>query len=211
MSNERESTRERILAVAERMFAAHGYNGVSLRSIMKEAGVNSAAIHYHFGTKEALLRAIFETRVKSVTAERQGLLAELMQNSGGKPTVRDIVRAFVGPGLRLGATDDGAQFNRLSAICSVDPDPTVRSIVFGVHDDIARQFVDALRQSCPDLSVDEFRIRLQCIFGSMMYLRADNGRVNRLLERPAQRRSYAHIEADLERLLDFLVAGMEAP
>ena len=55
-------TPEKILATAEIMFADQGYHAVSLRSMTREAGVNMAAIHYHFGSKQALLEQIFERR-----------------------------------------------------------------------------------------------------------------------------------------------------
>ena len=53
-------TRRQIMDVAERLFAEHGLSGISLRSIVAEAGVNLAAIHYYFGGKEALFEAVFE-------------------------------------------------------------------------------------------------------------------------------------------------------
>ena len=51
------STPDRILDVAEAMFAEHGYRAVSLRSILRECGANIAAAHYHFGSKQQILDA----------------------------------------------------------------------------------------------------------------------------------------------------------
>lgn len=202
------NTRERILEVAERLFADEGYNRVSLRRITTEAGANMAAVHYYFRTKEALLRAIFETRAAPLTAERQRLLSELA-DSGADTDIRAVLAAFLGPGIRLGRTPEGAVFNRLSAICSVDPDPAVKNIVFGVHDMVAEPFVQALRHACPHLDAREFFVRLQCVFGSMMYVRADNGRLNRLLDAPGA--SAEDVDTTLEILLNFLTAGMREP
>src|SRR5690606_37232126 len=195
------STQQRILDVAERMFADEGYSRVSLRRITTAADANMAAVHYYFRTKEALLRAIFEARVAPLTEERRRLLAELRQRAGSQPpAVRDILAAFIGPGIRLGRTEQGATFNRLSAICSVDPDPAVKDIVFGVHDDVAQSFVQRLQVACPQLDARTFFVRLQCVFGSMMYIRADNGRVDRLLDADA---SHAGVDDTLEKMLDF--------
>ncbi len=203
------STRDRILSVAERLFAERGYNKVSLRSITAAAEANMAAVHYYFRTKEALLRAIFEARTAPLTAERQRLLHAVLERSGDSPPpVREVLAAFIGPGIRLASTPSGAIFNQLSAICSVDPDPTVRSIVFAVHDDVAQLFVDALRRACPHLDAATFFLRVQCIFGSMMYVRANNGRVDRLMPLEAQPRD--DVDTLLEMMLDFLTAGMAA-
>ncbi|MDX3906569.1 MAG: TetR/AcrR family transcriptional regulator [Pigmentiphaga sp.] len=207
------STRDRIVEVAEQLFAEHGYNGVSLRTITATAGVNMAAVHYYFRTKEGLLRAIFEARVGAMNAERRALLqACLPADPAARPPVRAVLEAFIGPGIRLGQSEQGARFNRLSAICSVEPDPTVKNIVFGVHDDVARLFVDVLARACPHLSRDELYVRLQCVFGSMMYIRADNGRVARLMpDVTAVPVSQAGADLTLARMLDFLAAGLEAP
>ena len=64
-------TKEQILDVAERMFAESGVHGVSLRAIIAEAGVNLAAVHYHFGSKDALVEAVFERRVGPADARPQ--------------------------------------------------------------------------------------------------------------------------------------------
>ncbi len=204
-------TRERILEVAERLFADQGYNRVSLRSITAAADANMAAVHYYFRSKEALLKAIFEHRVQPLSEERERRLQDVVSHAGDQPPpVREVLAAFLGPGIRLSATPEGAVFNRLSAICSVDPDPVVKQIVFGVHDSVAQPFVEALRRACPQLDGPTFFVRLQCVFGCMMYLRADNGRVDRLLpneDGAAARRDY---DATLERMLDFVEAGMLA-
>ena len=86
----------RILRAAERLFAEHGYSGVSLRSIMAEAGVNTAAIHYHFGSKEGLLRAIFEMRVTPMNTDRQERFDLIdRQSTSGAPDVSAVLRAFI--------------------------------------------------------------------------------------------------------------------
>lgn len=210
---ESASTRDRIVDVAERLFAEHGYNGVSLRTITATAGVNMAAVHYYFRTKEGLLRAIFEARVGRMNDERHALLqACVPADPQARPEVRAVLEAFIGPGMRVGQTEEGARFNRLSAICSVEPDPAVKNIVFGVHDDVGRLFVDILARACPHLTRDELYLRLQCVFGSMMYIRADNGRVARLMpDVRATPVSAASVDLTLSRLLDFLAAGLAAP
>ena len=57
-------TKKQILDSAEALFAEHGIEGVPLRRIIVEAGVNSAAIHYHFGSKEGLVKAVFARRFR---------------------------------------------------------------------------------------------------------------------------------------------------
>lgn len=197
----------RILLTAERLFAQHGYSGVSLRTIMAEAEVNTAAIHYYFRGKEGLLRAIFEMRVAPMNNERQdrfdGLEREL---GGGVPDIGVVLRAFIEPAVRRSREPAGEAFNRISALCSVDPSLAVRQVVFDSYDTVSRRFTALLRRACPHLSDEAFYWRQHCIYGSMMYLRTNNGRVAYLLGNLDQGNS----DEALEQLLLFLTAGMKA-
>ena len=75
-------TRERILDVAERLFARRGIDAVSVRDIIRKAGANLGAINYHFGTKRKLIIAVFDRRVSPVTKERLSALDELEKAAG---------------------------------------------------------------------------------------------------------------------------------
>ena len=63
------STKEQIVLAAERLFAEHGIDGVSLRQIGVAAGNgNNSAVQYHFGTKDRLVQAVFEYRLPRLRA-----------------------------------------------------------------------------------------------------------------------------------------------
>jgi AcrR family transcriptional regulator len=71
------STKEQILLAAERMFADHGVDGVSMRQIGTAVGSgNNSAVLYHFGSKEKLVQAIFEYRLPRLRERRGALIAE---------------------------------------------------------------------------------------------------------------------------------------
>src|SRR5437868_5172587 len=62
----------RLVVAAERLFATHGIDGVSLRQIAAEAGSsNNSAVHYHFGSKHGLIAAIFRHRLPQIVNERR--------------------------------------------------------------------------------------------------------------------------------------------
>ena len=71
------SARQRLMDASEQLFAEHGWNAVSIRTIVAAAGVNLAALHYHFGSKEQLLAEIFTARAKPIAEERMRLLGEI--------------------------------------------------------------------------------------------------------------------------------------
>ena len=78
-------TKSAILDAAEQAFAEHGFEAASLRSIIATAKVNVAAIHYHFGSKEALIEAVFERRLKPVNSRRLALLDAAEARAGSAP------------------------------------------------------------------------------------------------------------------------------
>ena len=67
-------TKDRILDAAESLFARQGFSSTSLRSVIAEAGVNLAAVHYHFGPREELIRAVFARRFDPINRKRIELL-----------------------------------------------------------------------------------------------------------------------------------------
>lgn len=65
-----------LVVTAERLFGLHGIDGVSLRQVASEAGSgNNSAVHYHFGSKEGLIAAIFGHRLPQLLSERRLLAA----------------------------------------------------------------------------------------------------------------------------------------
>ena len=87
------STKEQIVLVAERLFAARGIEGVSLRQIGAAAGNgNNSAVQYHFGTKDRLVQAVFEYRLPRLRERGAVLIAER------RP---DDLRSWVEHGIRV--------------------------------------------------------------------------------------------------------------
>lgn len=199
---------DRLLDAAERLFAEHGFHGVSLRTITTEAGVNLAAANYYFRSKEGLFRAVFERRVGPVNADREALLQELMARSAGRPAVGEVLRAFLEPAFRASTSPGAEMFRKLSGRSSVDPSPEVRRIVYELYDPVSSRFVDAFKRACPDLSREDLFWRLASVFGAMMYVRADSGRLQRLL---GDDLNMSDPEAAIAHLIPFLTAGMEVP
>src|ERR1700712_2631440 len=111
------ATPDRILDVAEAMFAETGYRAVSLRSITRACGVNIAAIHYHFGEKDVLLQQIFAKRSAAINGERFRLLEACREAPDRPPMLEQILEAYLRPSLALPNGDEGARrFMQLRAV-----------------------------------------------------------------------------------------------
>jgi len=101
------NTREQLLLAGERLFAARGLDNVSLRQINMAAGQrNSSASHYHFGSKDSLITAIYEYRMERINTRRNAMLAALPPSTGARP-VATLIEALVYPMVEEVETTEG--------------------------------------------------------------------------------------------------------
>jgi AcrR family transcriptional regulator len=104
-SSRRNDTRQQLIRAAERLFAERGIEGVSLREINLAANQrNTSAAHYHFGSKEALIDAIFEFRRAEIGSRRDELIDAM--EAAGDYSPRSVARVWVEP-LVQGMEEDG--------------------------------------------------------------------------------------------------------
>src|SRR5688572_11151433 len=93
----RDSTRLRILLAAEQLFAERGLDGASLREIGAAAGQrNNSAVQYHFGDRDALVRALYELRLEPLNARRAVLVEDLVAD-GREDDLVALVDAYARP------------------------------------------------------------------------------------------------------------------
>ena len=82
-------TKDQIKAAAQILFARHGIDGVTVQQIVQAAGQrNKAALQYHFGSKEELIRQLVVEGAKALDDRRNHLL-DAIEQSGEPVTVRD--------------------------------------------------------------------------------------------------------------------------
>ena len=101
-AREPRSTKDRILDAAEVLLGERGPGETSLRDITAAAGVNLAAVNYHFQSKEALFRAVIERRVAPMQQRRIELLEAAVREAGDEqPDLTRIIEAFILPPLEM--------------------------------------------------------------------------------------------------------------
>lgn len=205
------STKDRILDAAERLFAEHGFDGVSLRTIIGEAGVNLAAVHYHFHSKAALLDAVFARRVAPLNVERLALLDACEAEAGGNPVpVEKLLEALLLPVLHLvrDPSRNGPTFCRLMGRLHAETS-THMAEVFKKHlADFAQRLLAALRRSLPELPPAEIFWRMHFTFGAVAHTFRGSP-VSAVLSGGVIDPS--DVEGGLPRLIAFLAAGLRAP
>jgi AcrR family transcriptional regulator len=159
-------TQVKILDTAERLFGEQGYAATSLRHIISEAGVNLAAIHYHFGTKEDLLDQLVMRKAGPVNEERLAMLDSLEAAAGAGPVpVEKILQAFLAPPfLRI---DKMPSFSKLMG--RMYGEGMMPLIVERHFQPVVTRFFAAFRRALPTLSPTELALRLQFMMGSMAH------------------------------------------
>jgi AcrR family transcriptional regulator len=202
------SVRDRILEVAERLFAEYGMSGVGLRAISSEAKVNLASIAYHFGSKDGLLEALFSQRAAPIAEERLRLLAQCSEKTD-RPKLEDILEAFLRPALVLGVQPQfgGPAFVKLRARLATEPEALSRKILSKAFDLSSRKFIDAIVGALPGLPRAEVEWRFHFMLGAMFYTMADSGRIQALTK---GRIDPGNVKRALRHMIPFLVAGFRS-
>jgi AcrR family transcriptional regulator len=205
-------TRTRILDAAEELFMQHGFEGTSMRVLTAKAGVNLAAVNYHFGSKDALIEAVFRRRLDPMNAQRNRELDALESQAKGKPLAAEaIVRAFVRPGLAHleDAKGGGRNFIRLLGRTYTEPSKPIRVLIGQLYAPAMERYKAALERALPRMPREELVWRMHFMFGTLAYTLAATDTVQLIAGCKPEDRYDARLLED--RLTVFLTAGLEAP
>ena len=203
-----QPARERILEVAERLFAQHGMSGVGLRAISAAAKVNLASIAYHFGSKDGLLEALFAHRAAPIAQERLRLLARCHEGHK-QPALEDILDAFLRPALGLGMQPHlgSPAFIKLRARLATEPEALARRILSKAFDESSRKFIDAIAAALPGVPRAEVEWRFHFMLGAMFYTMGNAGRIQALTD---GRIDPGDVKRALKHMIPFLAAGFRS-
>jgi AcrR family transcriptional regulator len=205
-------TKTRILDAAEAQFMEHGFEATSLRGLTSAAGVNLAAVNYHFGSKEELFQAVLTRRLDPMNQERIELLERIEREAGERaPSVERILFAMLVPALRL-ARDErrgGKNFLRLLGRAYADPAPFIRHFLSAQYAGMITRYKEAFHVALPQLTRQELTWRLHFVMGALSYTLAGTDAL-KLFAQVAAFEKYDD-ELLLQRLAPFLVAGLKAP
>jgi TetR/AcrR family transcriptional regulator, regulator of cefoperazone and chloramphenicol sensitivity len=195
-----ERARTRLLLEASRIFAEKGYAKASTREICEAARLNPAAIHYHFGDKDGLYRAVLLVPIHGIAAQLAGFDDPALTLT---ESLHHLLRGFVGEdGAAMQGADEGV---RLYLREMIEPTPVFAAAaaqhIGPVHEAIARLLARHIGVSGPDEDVHRLVFALiamahdYCISREFM-----NALAPRLLDGPDA------LQRARERLVDWGVA-----
>ena len=190
----------------------HGFEGTSMRLLTAKAGANLAAVNYHFGSKDALIEAVFRRRLDPMNAARIAALDRLQAEFAGRPLAPALViRAFVGESLRMieDAKNGGRNFIRLLGRTYTEPSKEIRALIGQLYAPAMERYKAAFEHALPQMPRDELVWRMHFMFGTLAYTLAATDTVQLIAGcKPEDRYDARLLE---ERLCAFLAAGLSAP
>jgi len=168
-----DSTRQRILDTAERLFADQGFHATTLRQITREADVNLAAVNYHHGSKDALILAVFQRRLDELNSERLARL-ERARRESDPPELERVMEAFIEPALRLtsSSSGDGGRFMRLLMRAWAENATQLHGRIARQYSHVMRAFADAVSRAL-GTTPDNLRQQLDFLIGALTYTMAE--------------------------------------
>jgi AcrR family transcriptional regulator len=197
--NTATQTPQRLVAAAERLFAAGGEEATSLRAIAREARSNAAAVHYHFGGRDQLLRAVLDRHLGPVQ-ERRLALVDDAQARGRPVSVPLLVEAVARPDLELLAS---LRRKRLPVAHFLGRSHASEGAAVAAYhreqfDGLAARLLPLLAESLPGLGAEELAVRVRWVFAIVVaqFGAAGDG---------------AEVHTQLARVVAFGAAGLAAP
>jgi len=201
-------TRERVIAAASELFAAHGFHATTVRDIARRAGVNLAAGHYHFGSKETLYREVMRTQFDAVMSELTQRGLRLSTERPSQPALRALLRQRVAAILEMLLGPPPGLPGTLMLREMLDPSRALPHIVeqfVRPHKEEIGRIVAGL---APRLDAAQVERCVFSIVGQIFFYRTQLAALPYLSDAPPMTKRW--IDATAEHITAFSLGGMTA-
>lgn len=199
-----EKTRRRIIKAAEQLFAEKGFQAMTLREVTCQAGVNLAAVNYHFGSKTALMREVIGAYVIPVNAERiKRLDALCAQQPPHTPPVDHIFDSLIRP---LFEHARQSNFPQVVGRAMTDPAQFMREMHKEFFIALSIRYMQELQRSCPQLDGETIKYRFYLAVSTMIGSVMDQVRLENLF---GCKLEPAKLDKVVDELVQFVAAGFQ--
>ena len=201
-------TKEKILDVAEGLFAEHGFKDTSLRTITGKAGVNLASVNYHFGDKKTLVRAVLNRYLEAFMPAVQDALVNLNLNSSYD--MADVFESLRGPLRNLNDVRPNGtnRFILLIGRGYTDVQGHLRWFITTRYSEALSLFTQSVMKANPKLSQEELFWRLHFTLGTCVFTMASSQALIEIAENDYERTIDS--KSVVDQLIPFLAAGVAA-
>ena len=209
-ANVRE-TKDRLLDVAELLFATQGIAATSLRQITSEAKVNLAAVNYHFQSKDELVRSAYTRRLRPMNALRLARLDALELNGENEVIPLDsLLVAFYEPVIDMAHAlkNQGVTIGQMLGRIYTEPHAILQTLWMSEMAEVARRYSAAFMTCLPHLRPEEVLWRLHFSIGVLAHTLAADENINRMTQGRINLRDKQEV---LRQMTHYAKAGLLAP
>ncbi|NMV93273.1 TetR/AcrR family transcriptional regulator [Vibrio cholerae] len=204
----RSSTKEKILDVAEGLFAEYGFNDTSLRTITSKAGGNLASVNYHFGDKKTLVRAVLNRYLEAFMPEMKQSLERL--NERDDYDMAEVFEALRAPLRSLSELrpNGTSRFMLLIGRGYTDVQGHLRWFITNRYNDVLTLFTDSVLKANPNLTRETLFWRLHFTLGTCVFTMASSQALAEIAENDFG--SKVDPKSVVDQLIPYLAAGVAA-
>jgi AcrR family transcriptional regulator len=197
---------ENILNAAEELFALRGYDGVTLRAVANQAGVDVALINYYFGSKSQLFDTVFERRAQILNEERLIALKQAQDDAHPEAvSVEKIIAAYLTPLAVAKEREDSGWKNYCALLAYINNSAVWGPQLMGKHfNQLADTFIDALKLALPNSSEADLYWCYHYMSGALTLTFANTGRIDKMSKGAC---SSDDFQTAYERMVPFMSAG----
>ncbi len=201
-------TRGLILDAAEDLFSKHGFYGVTIREVAREAGVDTALVHYYFGAKRGLFDAVFLRRAEVWNNERVEAINRYALANTSSMTLEGLLQAFLDPPFQWSLKGGPGWKHYAALVAQTNANPTFGGETMARYFDPAiRRLIELVKVVLPDAREVDLYWAYHNLSGALTLTLGETGRLDRLSGGLCR-------SGDLETACDYMVrfaaAGLRA-
>lgn len=203
-----KETVERILDAAEALFAERGFAETSLRTITSTAGVNLAAVNYHFGSKKALIQAVFERFLEPLVSEIDGRLMQL-EADPGSVTVDALLAVLSASIYEVHGrnTNRATAFMRLLGLAYTQSQAHVRNFIAQRYGDAFQRYLRLLKPALPGATAQELFWHTHFALGTAIFTMSNFDALRAMAMNDTGHKG--SVDFIVSHLTSFMAAGMK--
>jgi len=174
-------TSETILDVAEDLFSKHGFYGVTIREVAREAGVDTALVHYYFGAKRGLFDAVFLRRAEILNSDRLAALSAYEREAGDNLTVEGVIEAFLKETLEWGEKGGPGWKHYFALVAQANANPLWGGETMTRYfDPVIDRTIGLLKKAMPGARDEDLYWAYHNLSGALTLTLGETGRLDRL-------------------------------
>lgn len=205
-----QETKARLLRTTETLFASKGVAGVTMRGVAEKAQTNLASVHYHFGSKEAMVLEMIQSKIEPINSKRRKKLDEAKLKFADKPLPNiEIFRALihpVGEEVEKQITNQNGIIEIISRSFT-EPAEFLDKIQKRFFGELSQVFMTELKKSNPNANEEDLYWNYHLAVSSMLGTLAQH---RRMIDFSVGKYNQNAVSAMIDRLIIFVSNGFEA-